>query len=367
MLPLANPLKPQNKPYFTYLLIVINFLVFAAQGLSSQDIINSYGVIPRQFELFSMDSLLDIGRGLFLHASPVHLLLNMLYLWIFGEMVEDWLGAGWYAGMYFLSGVASVLLQVLLDSDSSFPIVGSSGAVAGVMGAYLVLYPNTRLKSITPNSVVTGKLNEIPAAGGVVVWFLIQLLAGLFSLDMGSGEGGIAFFAHIVGVMVGVTFARQRLKRTYGKSYRFPAPLPNQASSYGNIIPMRRPQQRGGSLRSPDKPAYNWQATDVTSGAALQQAEATLKDLKEQVSTKITEKVPEEKPAVDLSYLPLPARKRQAIRYLSTKHGNTVTLQTDSKNVHRGKVVKMTGTQVVLEDEQKNTRWILFTEITRIF
>jgi membrane associated rhomboid family serine protease len=365
MLPLANPLKPQIRPYFTYILIVISFLVYAAQGFFPQETINSYSVIPRQFDLFDADSLLDIVRGLFIHASLVHLLLNMLYLWIFGEMVEGWLGAGWYAGMYFLSGVAAVLIQMLLDSGSDFPIVGSSGAVAGVMGAYLVLYPNTRLKTITPNSVVTGKLNEIPAAGGVVVWFVIQMLAGLFSLDMGSGEGGIAFFAHIVGFIVGVTFARQRLKRAYGKSYRFPAPVPNQ--TYGNIIPMQRPSQRGGSLRSPDKPAYNWQATDATSGAALKQVEATLRDLKEQVGAKNTEKSPEEKPTVDLSYLPLPARKRQAIRYLSTKHGDTVSLQTDSKNLHRGKVVKMTGTQVVLEDEQKNTRWILFTEITRIF
>jgi membrane associated rhomboid family serine protease len=365
VLPLANPLKSQSKPYFTYVIIVMNFLVFAAENFAYQQMLNNYAVIPRQLttHVFSAETVLDMFRSLFIHASIVHLLLNMLYLWIFGEMVENWLGRGWYAGLLLLSGTAATVLQVLFDTNSTLPIFGSSGAVAGVMGAYLVLYPNTRIKCITPNSVMTGKLSDIPAMGVVALWFLIQLLAGILSLDMGSGEGGVAFFAHILGVIVGVTFVRQRMKRSYGKSYNFPAPT--SPTNYGKIIP----QRRSSSPRSPDRPAYNWKATDSNSGKALQKVESTLKDLKEQANHKLAteEKAPKEKPALDLSYLPSSARKREAIRYLSTRHGSTVSLQTENKSLHQGKIVRMTGTQVVLEDEQNTARWILFTEITQIF
>lgn len=373
MLPLGNPLKSSTRPYMTYLLITLNFLVFAWEtgfGQLEYPII-TYGVIPYEIttNFFSLETPLDIVRSLFIHGSVVHLLLNMLYLWLFGEMMEDWLKPPLFLGLYLLCGVAGFLIQVLVTPNSIIPLIGTSSAITGIMGGYLVMYPQTRIRTITVYSVFSGKMYDIPATGIVLLWFLLQIILSFFSINMGAGHGNLAFFSHFGSLLIGGVLITRSVRRTFGSNYKFAVPTfrRNLPGFPRKIIPMN--EYRGSNRNAPGV-AYNWESTDATSGAALQRAESKLQTLKEQASTKLTApsvETPAEKPALDLTYLALPARKREAIRYLSTRRGSIVTIQTDSKMVHTGKVTRLTGTQVVLEDEEKNARWLLFTEIIKIF
>lgn len=363
MLPLVNTSRPRQKPYLTYAIIGTNILVFLWQAslgeLEFYEALLQYAVVPHEItsNFFNVETVLDITRSIFMHGGWAHLIFNMLYLWIFGELLEDWLDVGPFAAFYLICGVAATFAQILINPNSLVPMVGASGAIAGVMGGYVVLFPTTYIRCFTFQTLFTGRLSEIPASGVILLWFLLQLLGGVVSLDMGAGEGGVAFFAHLGGFFMGIGMMRLYTRRKFSNRPSFPR----------KIIPMN--EYRGINRNAPGV-AYNWESTDATSGAALQRAEAKLQTLKEQASTKLavpSVETPAEKPALDLTYFALPARKREAIRYLSTQRGSIVTIQTDSKMVHTGKVTRLTGTQVVLEDEENNARWLLFTEIIKIF
>lgn len=380
MLPLINTSRPRQRPYLTYAIIGVNVLVFLWQ-LSLADTYQAYldyAIVPYEIThaFFRVETALDIFRSIFMHGGWVHLISNMLYLWIFGELVEEWMGMPRYAAFYLFCGVMAAFAQILMSPNSLVPMVGASGAIAGIMGGYVVLFPQTAIRSVTLGTLFTGKLADVPAVGIVLIWFLLQVLGGTQTT---SGEGGVAFFAHIGGFLVGMGLVRFYVRRTYGKSYRFSAPvlqrIPPKTTLYQQsprkIIPMQEYRPQNSPNRNAAGTVFDWESSDTTSGEALQRVESTLQTLKEQANTKnITElppALPTEKPALDLTHLPLPARKREAIRYLNLRRGSTVTLHTDNKMVHTGKISRLTGTQVVLEDDEKNTRWILFTEILKIF
>ena len=151
--------------------------------------------------------------SMFIHGGFLHLLGNMIFLWVFGDNVEDAMGHGRYLVFYLLAGLGAAALQVYVDQDSVIPMVGASGAIAGVLGAYLVLYPRATVSVVIPWLWFFGAF-PVPAAFLIVFWFLLQLLSGVASL--GATEG-IAFWAHVGGFIAGVVlvwaFRRQKPRR----------------------------------------------------------------------------------------------------------------------------------------------------------
>ncbi|MFM8535298.1 MAG: rhomboid family intramembrane serine protease [Acidimicrobiia bacterium] len=202
MIPIRDVIPSRTTPGVTITLIALNVVVFLFQLLLSERAIDAFivafGVVPAQL------SILSIFTSMFVHGGLAHLAGNMLFLWIFGDNVEDRLGHGRFIAFYLLCGVAAALAQVALNPESLVPMVGASGAIAGVMGAYLVLYPRSRVLMLFPFPVF---LFELPAIVFLGVWFFVQFLNGVNQLPIFEKEaisGGVAFWAHVMGFIAGV-------------------------------------------------------------------------------------------------------------------------------------------------------------------
>jgi membrane associated rhomboid family serine protease len=203
MFPVSDVIPSRTVPVVTVGLIILNSLVFLYQvtlgpaGLN--EFMASYAVIPAWFWWPSLVT------SQFLHAGWMHVIGNMLYLWIFGDNVEDRLGHVPFLIFYLGAGAAAALLQVLFNPFSGIPMVGASGAIAGVMGAYFVLYPQSRV--LTAIFILFFfDLVEIPAIFFLGFWFLMQLLSGVGSLGASNAAaGGVAFWAHVGGFVVGAS------------------------------------------------------------------------------------------------------------------------------------------------------------------
>jgi membrane associated rhomboid family serine protease len=201
MIPLRDVIPSRTSPVVTVTIIAINLLVFVRQaGLDVRDVerfIAMYGLIPAEF---SWGSVLT---SMFVHGGLMHFVGNMLYLWIFGDNVEDRMGHGRFLVFYVLAGAGAALAQTIAVPDSPVPMVGASGAIAGVMGAYFVLYPHSRVLTLIPFPLT---VVEVPAIYLLGIWFAMQFVSGLATLDPAStGElaGGVAFWAHAAGFGVG--------------------------------------------------------------------------------------------------------------------------------------------------------------------
>jgi membrane associated rhomboid family serine protease len=206
MIPLRDIIPSRTRPVVTIGLIAANVLVFLFQATLSargdQQFIAAFGLVPADF------SIVNVVTAMFVHAGLPHLAGNMLFLWIFGDNVEDRLGHGRFLAFYLTCGVAAALAQTSLDPASLVPMVGASGAIAGVMGAYLVMYPRSRVLMLFPFPPI---LFEMPAMFFLVLWFVMQFVSGLGSLaTLGTGDltGGVAFWAHVVGFVAGVVLVR---------------------------------------------------------------------------------------------------------------------------------------------------------------
>jgi len=179
------------------------------------DFIHNWGLVPARFWAEPQIAWLTIFSAMFLHGGWLHIVSNMWVLFIFGDNVEDRMGSGGYLVFYLLSGVAAGLMQAFLLPSSSVPMVGASGAIAGVLGAYLVLYPRARILSLVPILFIF-TLIEIPAPIFLLFWFALQLFSGVLSLS-GTAGSGIAWWAHVGGFVFGVLsaflFARRRRVR----------------------------------------------------------------------------------------------------------------------------------------------------------
>jgi len=203
MIPLRDVIPSRTTPYVNFTLIALNVLVFVYQ-LSLGDrlgaFIDAYALIPASF------SWAAVFTSMFLHGGLLHVGGNMLFLWIFGDNVEDRMGHGRYVVFYLLCGAAAAFAQTALTPDSGVPMVGASGAIAGVMGAYFVLYPRSRILTLLPLFFFV-QLIEVPAIFFLGVWFLLQFLQGVGSLataGIREASGGVAFWAHIAGFVTGV-------------------------------------------------------------------------------------------------------------------------------------------------------------------
>lgn len=198
MIPIRDVIPSRTTPFVTIALIVLNVLVFFSMPPASSPayeiFIRDWGVTPADFGLGA------VLTSMFVHAGLGHLFSNLLFLWIFGDNVEDRMGHGRYLVFYLLCGLAAALLQTIVEAGSSIPMVGASGAIAGVLGAYLVLFPQSRVLTL-----VFFTFLEIPAVFFLGIWFVVQLLSGLGSLAIvRPGDlGGVAFWAHAGGFAAG--------------------------------------------------------------------------------------------------------------------------------------------------------------------
>jgi membrane associated rhomboid family serine protease len=216
MFPVSDVIPSRTTPYVTYGLIVLNSLIFLLEWrLTPQELeqlVRVYGVVPAAF------SWLSLLTSQFLHAGWVHFGGNMLYLWIFGDNVEDSLGHVRFTVFYLLCGATAGLVQGLVHPHSLTAMIGGSGAIAGVMGAYFVLYPRSQVLTAI-FVIIYLELVEIPAVFFLGIWFLMQLFSTVGSLGAHAADGGTAFFAHLGAFAVGAVVGG--IWRLGGKAYRF--------------------------------------------------------------------------------------------------------------------------------------------------
>jgi membrane associated rhomboid family serine protease len=211
MIPLRDSVPARKPPVVMWGILATCLLVFLYElGLTEPELawlFRTFGVVPARL-LGPEPPYFTLVTSLFLHGGWVHLLGNMLYLWIFGNNVEDAMGHGRFAVFYLLCGFAAAAVQVAFQPDSPVPMVGASGAIAGVLGAYLVLFPHARILALVPLGFFT-QLTEVPAVLFLPLWFLLQLLYGLASLGVQTQlGGGVAFWAHVGGFVAGVLLVR---------------------------------------------------------------------------------------------------------------------------------------------------------------
>jgi membrane associated rhomboid family serine protease len=209
MIPIRDEMPTRHVPYVTYGLIAANILVYVLMwlfGSNQEAVVYQFALIPANLTTrLDPGDVFDIFTSMFMHAGLLHLAGNMLYLWIFGDNVEDAMGPFKYLIFYFTGGIVASLTHVLTNPGSQIPTVGASGAIGAVLGAYLVLYPNSRIMTLILLGFFT-RMRLIPATIVLGVWFVLQLFSGLLSLS-GPDVGGVAFWAHIGGFLSGVVLA----------------------------------------------------------------------------------------------------------------------------------------------------------------
>lgn len=213
MLPLGIQGKTRQRPYFTFMLVGLNVLVFLWELiLLSQNQLN-YTFATLAFNPCHVgsqplpDLLLDATRSMFLHGSWAHLLGNMLFLWVFGGKVEEYYGRKWFLIFYLATGYGAHLGH-MLSGPACVPTIGASGAISGILAAFLLLYPGVRVKTAVIFFRFFVRVFNVPALYVLGYWFIIQLFYGIMSLGEASAYGGVAFWAHIGGFVSGllVTF-----------------------------------------------------------------------------------------------------------------------------------------------------------------
>jgi membrane associated rhomboid family serine protease len=202
MIPLRDVIPSRTFPFFTIVFIVLNSIAFLFEQslplVAREQFIHAYGVVPARF------AVLTVFTSMFLHAGWGHFLGNMLFLWIFGDNVEDRLGHGRFVVFYLMCGVAAVAAHVYMNPLSAIPTVGASGAIAGVLGAYFVLYPHSRVLALVPLFIIF-EIVEVPAILFLGIWFLMQFFyVGISAVKAGAEGGGVAFWAHIAGFLTGM-------------------------------------------------------------------------------------------------------------------------------------------------------------------
>jgi membrane associated rhomboid family serine protease len=218
VIPLYDRNPTRRFPIVTVSLIVACFIVFVYElsltmggggDAALATFFDSWGAVPSKItasldagDYFSQATL-GIVTSIFLHGGWLHILGNMLYLWIFGNNVEDRLGRLGFLLFYLVGGIVAALAQVVIDPSSSAPLVGASGAIAAALGAYLILFPGARILSLVFLGFFYQLLN-VPALIILGFWFVLQLISGFASFGVDSAQGGVAFFAHIGGFAFGM-------------------------------------------------------------------------------------------------------------------------------------------------------------------
>ena len=192
-------------PVVTYVLVGLNVLMFLLELSAGDDFVLRWAFIPANFAADPAGNLITIFTAMFMHGGWLHLLGNMLFLWIFGDNVEDRLGHAKFLIFYLLAGIAATLAQFALAPHSTVPNVGASGAIAGVLGAYILMFPQSRVNVLLGRQIVA-----MPAVMVLGMWIVLQLVSGVGSIaytDESANVGGVAYMAHIGGFAAGFLMA----------------------------------------------------------------------------------------------------------------------------------------------------------------
>lgn len=209
MIPISDSISSRRFPLLNIGLILATIYVFFLQitSVNPDAFIFTYALVPALVNPSDSSTWYPFITAMFLHGGFLHIISNMLFLWVFGDNVEDHFGWLFFLPVYFLSGIIGNVAQYMLMPTSEIPMLGASGAVAGMLGAYYVLFPHSKIKTIIPFFGFF-TVAEIPAPFMLGYWFLLQVISGAVSLPMmGSESGGIAFFAHVGGFVTGLLFA----------------------------------------------------------------------------------------------------------------------------------------------------------------
>jgi membrane associated rhomboid family serine protease len=253
MLPIRDRLPSRRVPVVNYLLIAVNVMAFVwqmaslASGFPERLFMVKYALVPAHFMAHPIESIPSIFTSMFMHGGVGHIAGNMLFLWIFGDNVEDALGRFRYLGFYLLSGIAAALAQILIDPSSRVPMVGASGAIAGVLAAYVSLYPRAPVTVLNPIPILWiffGLFFELPAWVVIAEFFIVNLWNGLGTL--GTATSGVAFFAHLGGFVAGLILVRfflpDRGRRDHDRWQGFrPSRRPAPRGYYYPPPPQHRP------------------------------------------------------------------------------------------------------------------------------
>lgn len=240
-LPLRDTIPSRSFPIINIALIGINISVFIYEltltKRSLLELVQAFGVVPQHYfsalrgvsadfllDVDSIHLLLPLVSSMFLHGGWLHILGNMLYLWIFGDNVEDSMGHFRYLLFYLLSGTIAGLAHILINPSSTVPTIGASGAIAGVLGAYFILFPRARIITLVPFGFFL-QIMELPALIFLGFWFVLQFLYGTFALTtVGQAAGGVAWWAHIGGFAAGMVliflFRKKRRRPIYQNTFR---------------------------------------------------------------------------------------------------------------------------------------------------
>ena len=186
-------------PVVTYGLIVLNVLFFLVELNGGEAFIQQWSVVPRRLLANPASDFPTIFTSMFMHGGWLHLLGNMLYLWIFGDNVEDNFGHAKFLVFYLLCGVAGTFAQVLVSSNSSVPNLGASGAIAGVLGAYIVMFPRGQVRVMMGRGII-----PMPALVVIGFWIVLQFISGIGSISQTADTGGVAYLAHVGGFIAGL-------------------------------------------------------------------------------------------------------------------------------------------------------------------
>jgi len=223
MFPISDTIRSRTFPIVNWILIITNVVVFLFElslgPAALERFVDIFGLIQARLDLFNPLTWYPIFTHMFLHGGWFHLLSNLWILFIFGDNVEDRLGSERYLAFYLLGGIASGLIQGVLSSNPNIPAIGASGAIAAVLGAYILFYPHARINTLLLIIIIPFFI-QIPALIFIGAWFISQLFSGVLSLSTQSDVwGGVAWWAHIGGFLFGLLVAR--LFAAGRRSYRW--------------------------------------------------------------------------------------------------------------------------------------------------
>jgi membrane associated rhomboid family serine protease len=200
MFPIGDDDSAQRSvPVVTYAFIVLNVLFFFFELSGGEPFIERWSVVPRRLTANPGGDFITVFTSMFMHGGWLHLGGNMLYLWIFGDNVEDRFGHAKFALFYLLCGIAATFAQVAVNAGSNIPNLGASGAIAGVLGAYLILFPRGQVKVLMGRGVV-----PMPALIVIGLWIVLQFIKGAGAITQSAETGGVAYMAHIGGFVAGL-------------------------------------------------------------------------------------------------------------------------------------------------------------------
>lgn len=227
MIPLRDSARSRAFPFINIAIIVLNLLIYINEVMLEPYQLNqffyTYGLIPADaINAFYTGAaltplLVNFITAIFVHGGWFHVLGNMLFLWVFGDNVEDRLGHGKYLLFYLAAGVAGGVAHIMINPASTVPVIGASGAVAGVLGAYIIAFPRSRILALVP-IIIIFTLVEIPAVVFIALWFVLQLFNGVASL--GGSATPVAWWAHIGGFLIGVLLIKMLAPRRVRSYYR---------------------------------------------------------------------------------------------------------------------------------------------------